>query len=72
MLTNAKYETDITWGIKMLKEAFGCLKDVSGCYEKASECVHLSDPEMTNRDTVGTINSILYYTIRTKLGKNKS
>ena len=36
MLKIGKYETDITWGIEML--------------EKASGCVHLPNPETTNKD----------------------
>ena len=72
MLKNAKYETDITWGIRMLKEASGCLKNVSGCYEEASECVHLPEPETTNRDAAETKYSILYYTIQKILGKSSS
>jgi len=48
------------------------LKEASGCYEKASRCVHLPDPETTNRTLLNQINSILYYTIRIKLGKIKS
>ena len=59
LLKKCEIRTDITSGIRMLKEASGCLKDVSGCYKKASGCykkasgcVHLPDPKTTNRDTV--------------------
>ena len=48
------------------------LKEGSGCYEQASRCVHLLDPETTNRDAAETkiFNSILHHS--KDLGKNKS
>ena len=68
-----KTQTIITWGIRMLKEASGCLKDVSGCYEEASGCVHLPDPETSkNRDTAENNLINLHYTILKKLWKIKS
>ena len=56
----------------MLKEASGCLKDVSECYEETFGYVHLPDPEMMNRDAAKTkfFNSILHHS--KDLGKNKS